>query len=220
VQRGAVIYEERKADTSDVEQLHAADATTSDLLVGIFSDVSRDDSTRQSDPEATNDSTDIQLREIVASSQSACGLDDAADDENKICQKERISSTELVGEVKGRHGAKEASCLEDRDDVSFQRGMVGTFFIEAKAVVERVHGEYSADETSIPTEQHATETGDCCEEVSATVLHHVAPYLRHAGALHGDQEVMGRFMSFSRSRDPSFGVQDSPRKCWRGVGVA
>jgi hypothetical protein len=47
VQRGAVIYEERKADTSDVEQLHAADATTSDLLVGIFSDVSRDDSTRR-----------------------------------------------------------------------------------------------------------------------------------------------------------------------------
>lgn len=59
VQRGAVVDEEGETDARDVEQLHAADAAASDLLVGILTNVRRDDSTCQSDSEATDDSTDV-----------------------------------------------------------------------------------------------------------------------------------------------------------------
>lgn len=152
VQRGSVVDEEGETDAGDVEELHATDAAASDFLVGILADVGGDDSTRQSDSKASDDPADVQLCEIVARTQSAGGLDDAAEDEDEVRKEKGSLPTELVGEVEGGHGAKEAAGLQDRDDVSFQRGMVGTFSIEAKAVVERFHREHSADQTGVPAE--------------------------------------------------------------------
>lgn len=150
---------------------------SSDFLIGVLADVSRDNSTCQTDTEATNDSADIQLSKIVALTQCASRLNNAADYENDISKHQGSLATQLVAQVEGAHGTEKAASLENRHDVAFQTSVTGTSLVETEAVVEGVHCEHAAYETSVPTEQHATETGDCRQEVGSTILFDVLKHL-------------------------------------------
>ena len=161
-------------------------ATTysSDFLVGIFTDVCRNNSTDQANSETSNNSANIKLRKIMTLAHRARSLNNAANDENQISKHQSPLATQLVAQIERTRSSEETSSLKDRHDVSLQAGVTGALRIQAKAVVERLHREHSADETGVPTEQHATETGDCRQEVGSSVLDDVRPHLRDAGALH------------------------------------
>ena len=161
-------------------------ATThsSDFLIGVFTNVCRDNSTNQANSETSNNSADIKLRKIMTLAHRAGSLNNAADDENQISKYQSPLAAQLVAQIERTRSAKETSSLKDRHNVSFQAGVTRALRIQAKAVVERLHREHAADETGVPTEQHATETGDCCQEVGSSVLDDVRPHLRDAGALH------------------------------------
>lgn len=193
---------------------------SSDLLIRILANVSRDDSTCQTDTKATNDSANIQLSKIMALTQRASRLNDTADDENDIGEHQGTLATQFVAQVEGAHGAEEAACLENRHDVAFQAGMTGACLVKTEAVVEGVHCEHTADETSIPTEQHATETGDGRQEIGSTILFDVAKHLCYAGALHFARICIllyeGKSVVYI---DPSnyTSLESLRSRCWRRV---
>ena len=157
---------------------------SSDFFVGVLTNVCRNNSTNQSNTKTSNNSANIQLRKIMTLAHRARSLHNTADNEDQISKHQSPLATQLVAQVERTRSAKETSSLKHRDNVSFQTGMTGALRIQAKAVVERLHREYAADETGVPTEQHATETGDCRQEVGSSVLDDVRPHLRDAGALH------------------------------------
>jgi hypothetical protein len=161
-------------------------ATTysSDFLVGIFTDVCRNNSTDQANSETSNNSANIKLRKIMTLAHRARSLNNAANDENQISKHQSPLATQLVAQIERTRSSEETSSLKDRHDVSLQAGVTGALRIQAKAVVERLHREHAADKTGVPTEQHATETGDSRQEVGSSILDDVRPHLRDAGALH------------------------------------
>lgn len=161
-------------------------ATTysSDLLIGILANVGRNNSTDQSNSETTNNSANIKLSKIVALAHRASGLHNTANNEDQIGKHQSLLATQLVAQIERTRSAEKTSSLKDRNNVSLQAGVTRALRIQAKAVVEGLHREDSADETGIPTEQHAAETGDCGQEVGSSILDDVRPDLRHAGALH------------------------------------
>lgn len=57
----AVVDEVTEHDTSDIEELHASDATTTDLLVRILADIRRDNGGDQTDTKSTDNSADVEL---------------------------------------------------------------------------------------------------------------------------------------------------------------
>ena len=166
------------------DTMAVATTYSSDLLIGIFANICRNNSTNQSNTETSNNSADVKLRKIMALTHRARSLHNTANNEDQIGKHQSPLATQLVAQIERTRSAKEASSLQDRDNVSLQTGMTGAVRIQAKAVVERLHRENSADETGVPTEQHATETGDCRQKVGSSILDNVGPYLRDAGALH------------------------------------
>ena len=129
-------------------------ATThsSDFLVGVLANVCRNNSTNQTNTETSNNSADVKLRKVMPLAHRASSLHNTANNEDQISKHQSPFATQLVAQIEGTRSAKETSGLKDRDNVSFQTGVTGALRIEAKAVVERLHREHSANETSVPTE--------------------------------------------------------------------
>lgn len=157
---------------------------SSDFLIRILANVCRNDSTNQTNTKTSDNSADVKLRKIMTLAHRASSLHNTANNEDQIRKHQSPLATQLVAQIERTRSSKETSSLEDRHNISFQTGVTGALRIQAKAVVERLHREHSADETGVPTEQHATETGDCRQEVGSSVLDDVRPHLRDAGALH------------------------------------
>ena len=133
---------------------------SSDFLIRILANVCRNDSTNQTNTETSNNSADVKLRKVMPLAHRASSLHNTANNEDQISKHQSPFATQLVAQIEGTRSAKETSSLQDRDNISFQAGVTGALRIQAKAVVERLHREHSADETGVPTKQHATETGD------------------------------------------------------------
>lgn len=167
-----------------IDLMATAMTYSSDFLIGILANVRRNNRTDQTNSKTTNYPANIQLRKIVTLAHRASRLHNTANNENQISKQQRPLATQLVAQVERARSAKETSSLKDTDNISLQTGVTGALGIQAKAVVERLHRENAADETGVPTEQHATETGDGRQEVGASVLDDVRPHLRDAGALH------------------------------------
>jgi hypothetical protein len=123
---------------------------SSDLFVGILTNVCRNDSTRQANSKATNNSSNIQLSKIMALAQSTSRLNNTANNEDQIRKHQSSLATQLIAQVKRARSSEEASSLEDRNDIAGQTGVIGTVHVEAKTVVERLHREHSADKTGVP----------------------------------------------------------------------
>lgn len=170
--------------SDSLKQLHAADATSSDLLVGILADICRDNGTGKTNTKSTDDSANIQLSHVITSAHGTSSLDNTADNEDDVGEEQRHLAAEFISKIERAHGAEEAACLEDGDDVALNAGMFRAVPVESKAVVERVHRQDAADESSVPSKQHAAEGGDRCEEVGASILYDVVPYFGNVWRLH------------------------------------
>jgi hypothetical protein len=207
------------ADVTDVMAM--AKTYSSDFLIGILANVGRNNSTNKTNSETTNNSANIKLRKIMTLAHRASSLHNTADNEDQIGKHQSLPTTQLVAQIERTRSAKETSSLKDRHNVPLQAGVTGALGIEAKAVVERLHREDSADETGVPTKQHATKTGDCGQEVGSSILDDVRPYLRHAGALHCG---IGVLSITSNRRNRECGCSSKVHKLrvrrsryWRGV---
>ena len=171
-------------DARVTDMMIMATTYSSDLLVGVLTNICRNNRTDQPNTETSNNSADVKLRKVMPLAHRASSLHNTANNEDQISKHQSPFATQLVAQIEGTRSAKETSGLKDRDNVSLQTGVTGARRIQAKAVVERLHSEHAADETGVPTEQHATETGDRRQEVGSSVLDDVRPHLRDAGALH------------------------------------
>ena len=121
-----------------IEQLHYANTTPSNLLIGVFSNIRRYGRRYDTYTVASNDASSVKQTKRRRPN-AGTRLHGRSEQEKEDSNQKGFLSSEPGTYEEGAPGAKEASCLKHRNNVALQIRKILALAVEVEGLLERLH---------------------------------------------------------------------------------